>query len=469
MSDTEQPVGPVNKQVVQAQPVAPVVLKSINADQFRLDQLNTWSSTVPTSLRRLHLVAAAVLILVFGFGGYWAATAKLGGAAVGSGRVIAAGNNRVVQHLEGGIINKILIKVGDVVTAGMPLAELDTTAVISQLNSSQIQRAIFAAQLARWRAEIVGAESFSVDQAALAPMEANERVVEAVNSQQSAFKATLAVKQKIISMLDAKIEASKNDIEAQQATIVSLSQQYDLIKLEHTDLKKLLADGLTARPRVLQLERTMSQIDAQRSVSEFAIAKGKSDITALSEEKQKTTLEYAENANRNFTVVQRDFNTIEDVEARLKDRLARSVIRAPVDGVVFRIPKMTEGAVLSPGDAFAEIFPDREDLNIEVAVQPKDITAVHKGQDVEVVFLSDQRAKLAPLEGTVEYISTDTFVDKESGNTNYMVRASIKKGQDNARILPGNQAEVFFATEPKTLVELLSEPLTRFTSKAFTG
>ena len=161
-------------------------------------------------------------------------------------------------------------------------------------------------------------------------------------------------------------------------------------------------------------------------------------------------------------------NTTEDVEARLKDRLVRSVIRSPADGIVFRVYKQTEGAVLGPGEAFVEVFPDREAMSVEVVVQPKDITSIHKGQTVDIVFQSDHRARLLPVEGTVDYISTDSIVN-QSGVALYLVRASVNKGQDERRVLPGNTADVYFQTEPKTLVQILADPLTRFTFKAFTG
>jgi HlyD family type I secretion membrane fusion protein len=457
------------QQTNEQQTSTPVTLRSITAERFRTDQLNGWAAAVPFGQRRLRVIAALVLVGVFGFGGYWASTAHLGGAAVGVGRVIATGSNRIVQHLEGGILSRVLVNQGDIVSVGTPLGELDTTAIVSQLTATQIQRATLAAQLARWRAAIDGIDSFSVDPEQLAPMHDNPRVVEAVKSQQGAFAATLAVERKQLSMLDAKIDAARNDIDSQKATIVALNEQDSLIKMEHSDLNKLLTSGLTGKSRVLALERTMAQISAQRSIAEFTIAKGESDIRALSEEKDRTSLQYAEDANKNFAIVQRDMNSTEDIEARLKDRLARSVIRSPADGVVFRVYKRTEGSVLGPGESFVEIFPDREAMSVEVVVQPKDITSVHKGQTVDVVFQSDHRAKLIPIEGTVDYISTDTIVNEQSGRAMYIVRASINKGQDERRVLPGNTAEVYFQTEPKTLVQLLAEPLTRFAFKAFTG
>jgi multidrug efflux pump subunit AcrA (membrane-fusion protein) len=200
---------------------APVTLRSLTAERFRTEQLNGWAASVPFGQRRLRTIAALVLVGVFGFGGYWASTAELGGAAVGSGRVIATGNNRIVQHLEGGILSRIFVRQGDIVAAGTPLAELDTTALNSQLTTAQVQRATLAIQLARWRAAIDGSESFTVDPKRLEPMQNNERVVAALNSEQERSRQR-SLSSKQVSMTDAKIEASRNEIAARKP-ISSLS------------------------------------------------------------------------------------------------------------------------------------------------------------------------------------------------------------------------------------------------------
>jgi multidrug resistance efflux pump len=213
----------------------------------------------------------------------------------------------------------------------------------------------------------------------------------------------------------------------------------------------------------------MSQITAQRSTAEYSIEQAESLIKSYNEEMQKIGLEYTEKANQNVSRLQRELNALEDVESRLANRLQRSVIRAPSDGIVFRVYKTTEGAVLGPGESFAEIFPDQDELNVEVLVQPRYISSVEPGQNVNLVFQSDHRANLVPLEGIVEYISTDTIVDETTGVASYVVHVSIRKGQEDRRVLPGNIAEAFFSTEPKTLVELVTEPLTRFAFRSFKG
>src|SRR5690606_4832805 len=117
---------------------------------LRLDALQSWSDAIPTSRRGPMLAATLVLVALFGFGGAWAATAKLGGALIASGRVIAEGNNRVVQHLEGGIIEEIRVNEGDTVKRGDIIAQLDETANRSQRDRMYIERALATIELERW-------------------------------------------------------------------------------------------------------------------------------------------------------------------------------------------------------------------------------------------------------------------------------------------------------------------------------
>ena len=442
--------------------------RSPETEQFQLSQLQNWTVGLPISTGKILIFAAVVIFGLFGIGGYWAATAEIGGAVTGGGRVVASGNNRIVQHLEGGILSEIHIREGEVVEAGGVVAELDVTQVRSQYAATQLQRATLMVELARWRAESEGADSFEVQAEDLEPVGDHPRVLGALRSQTAEFNASLAVVEKEQAILDAKIAAEHDEISSLEASIESYRTQGDLIKLEHADLSSLLDRGLTARPRVLALQRAISQVASQISAATYSIDQSRSNIRAFEDEKRKIDLEYTERANRNVSRVQKELNTTEDIEARLADRLRRSTLRSPVDGVVFRVHKTTPGAVLGAGEPFAEIFPISDELTIQAWVAPKDIAHVRLGQDVDVVFQSDHRANLTPMKGAVRYISTDTVVDEETGAASYVVDVSLDATNEPDRaVLPGNTADVYFRTEPKTLVDIVSEPITRFAFRSF--
>lgn len=442
---------------------------TLPTDAFRAEQLNDWSKRLPTRRRGLLLVAAVVLFGVFGLGGGWAATAKIGGAVSADGRVIAAGTNVVVQHLEGGIIKSIDVREGDVVERDQVLAVLDVTADQSQLHAVKVQQAMLTIELERWRAQNRIGSAVDVDISRFGDVADEARVQETLESQLAEFEASRDVTERRLSMLDAKIAAEEEDISSSGELLTAYQTQIDLVNDELGGLRELLADGLTTRSRVLALERGLAQLTAQYAQQEFTINKSRHNILSAQQEKEAALLEVKEEANKNITRVQSELNQLADMALRLEDRLSRAVIRSPVDGVVFRINFKSVGAVLPKGETFVEVFPRQKALAIETLLSPKDISEVKVGQAIDIVFASDHREILTPLSGTVEYVSTDTIVNPDTGESYYVVRSTVDAGQEERIILPGNQADVFFKTTPRTLVEYILEPITRFAFRTFKG
>ncbi len=186
-------------------------------------------------------------------------------------------------------------------------------------------------------------------------------------------------------------------------------------------------------------------------------------------QKQQITSKYNQDANKNISQIEGDINSIEDIVDRLTDQMDRAEIRSPVNGIVFQVHKTTKGSVLGPGEPFIEIFPEGESLKIKALVAPKDISEVSLGQKVDIVFSSDFRQQVVPTKGVVDYISTDTLVDQKTGAINYVVEIALDNVPTDRKILPGNTAQVFFKTPPKTLLEILAGPISNFAFRSFKG
>lgn len=436
---------------------------------LRLDALQSWSNTIPTNRRKPMLFAGLVLVAVFGFGGAWAATAKLGGALIASGRVITQGNNLVVQHLEGGILKEIDVREGDIVQRGEVVAKLDETANSSQLDRMHIDRALAIIELERWRSERNDkAETFTVPPEKLSPVADNARVLEAYESQVAEFQNTRRALQQQLLVLDGKIANEKEDLIYLKDQLAALDAQKGLIVKEEADLADLLAKGLTQRTRVLTLQREMSRIDAQKSNTQAAVQKSHHNIRSFNDEKQRLVAEHAANTSQKITELQQRLNQTEDLINRLNDRLRRADIVAPVDGVVLSVPFKSIGAVVKPGEKIAEILPKEAPLLFEVPVMPQDITKVFVDQDVEIIFPSDQVTVTPPLKGKVVYISADSISLPTDARVSYYI-AHVRMGEERhgRNILPGNVAELFFKTEARTLLQHLADPVTRFALRTY--
>ncbi|MDG4675991.1 HlyD family type I secretion periplasmic adaptor subunit [Shinella sp. 838] len=436
---------------------------------LRLEALQNWSDTIPTSRRGPMLVASIVLVALFGFGGAWAATAKLGGALIAGGRVITEGNNRIVQHLEGGIIEEIDVREGDTVRRGDIIAKLDETANRSQLDRMHIERALAIIELERWRTERnTTAETFTVVAEKLAPVADNPRIVEAYASQVDEFKNTRRALQQKLLVLDGKIANEEEDLVYLKDQLAALGAQKDLLIKEEAGLADLLAKGLTQRARVLALQREMSRIDAQKSNAQATVQKSHHNIRSFNDEKQRLVAEHAANTSQKITELQQKLSQSEDVINRLNDRLRRADIAAPVDGIVLSMPFKSIGAVVQPGEKIAEILPQDAPLLFEVPILPKDITKVFVDQEVQIIFPSDQTTVTPPLKGKVIYISADTVAMPEDPRVSYYIaRVRMEKERHGRNILPGNVAELFFQTEARTLLQHLADPVTRFALRTY--
>lgn len=436
---------------------------------LRLDALQSWSDAVPTSRRGPMLLAGIVLIAIFGFGGAWAATAKLGGAMISSGRVIAEGNNRIVQHLEGGILQDIRVHEGDTVRRGDVIAKLEETATRSQQDRMHIERALTTIELERWRTERdATAESFSIAPEKLSPVANNPRVVEAYESQVAEFKSSRQARQQQMLVLDGKIANEEEDLVYLKDQVSAYETQKALIVKEETDLSDLLAKGLTQRTRVLSLQREMSRIDAQKSNAQAMIQKSHHNIRSFNDEKQQLVSEHAARTSQKITELQQKLNQTEDVLNRLDDRLRRADITAPVDGIVLSMPFKSIGAVVQPGEKIAEILPEDAPLLFEVPILPQDITKIFVDQEVEIIFPSDQVTVTPPLKGKVVYISADTMtMPTDTRVAYYTARVQMSGARHGRNILPGNVAEVFFQTEARTLLQHLADPITRFALRTY--
>lgn len=433
---------------------------------FRIGDLQSWSSAVPAGNRGPMIVALCVLLAVFGFGGYWAATAPLGGAVITSGRIVAQGSNIAVQNLEGGILARILVVEGQSVKRGDVLAEMDTTSVSSQLQRVRIDRAISMIELDRWRAERDGVTT-SLNIEILGDLAEHPRVREAFNSQTAESTSAREAFLQELRSIDGEIQNEEEDLSYLASQLDQTQVQLDLIGNERTNLGKLHEKGLVSNSRILSLDRELSRLEAERSNVQSTIAKSHNNIASLKERKRQLQAERDVTISEKLTELQKRMTVHEDQVIRLEDILRRADLVSPVDGTILNIPAKSVGAVIQPGKTIVEILPSDVALEVEAPVAPADINKVFKGQTAEIVFPSDQINVKPPLKGEVEYVSADALLDVASEQVRYITRVSLNEDWNGRTILPGMVAEVFFQTESKTLLELLAEPVTRFARRAF--
>jgi len=437
-------------------------------DRFQRSDLQNWHTNVDTDGKPILRVAWWVFIIVFGFGGVWAFFAPLGGAIVSSGRVVAEDRNRVVQHLEGGILAELRVREGDIVTKGEIIATLDDTQVEAQRQANLLQRAILRVQLARYRAETAELNAIQFPEDINPDVAAHPRVAEAIASQREEFRAQLGFLKAGAEINDARIRGQQGDIEGLGEVLVAMDRQLELYELELKDYRELLAAGRIDRPRVFATERQVVDLRARIARTNLDIRAAENNIETLGNEKRQMKLKFSKDGYEALVGIQQKMNQIEGTIVRLQDVKKRLTIRSPENGTVFRIAKRTLGAVIKPGEPILEIFPDDDLLTIEGQLELRHKEKVSVGQEAEVVFPGNRIESVTQYPATVTYVSADAVVSENNPMGSYVIRVALVDADSKiSNFLPGKQAEIYVKTKPTTFIDIILAPITRFTQNVF--
>lgn len=363
----------------------------------------------------IWLVGASVLVFLI-----WAKFAVIDEIVRAEGEVVSSSRPQIVQNLEGGILAELSVSEGDAVQPGQMLARLRGTQFESAVEDLQEQ--IDAAEIRRLRleAEMAGMFDFTV------PDDLAQRSPEIVASEQA--------------LLNARQSDYVSRVDGAQRVLAEARQEKDL-------LEDLLARDIVALIEVTRARKAYS--DAENRLNEIVTSAELDRASAYSE-----TLQQLATLRQDLRVAQ--------------DRLERTVITAPMRGIVNNMAITTIGGVVRPGEEIFQIIPLDEELFIEARVRPADIANVVPGQRATVKLSAYDYTIYGSLSGEVQVISADTFEDERRRDAapHYKVTlrvdaANLSERQRDVEIRPGMQAAVELHTGQKTVLQYLTKPLYR--------
>jgi epimerase transport system membrane fusion protein len=424
---------------------------------------------VVTDDRSIRQIGIIILVAMFGVLGTWGYFAPIDSSALAPGYVTVKSHRKTVQHLDGGIVSKLLAKDGDVVKAGDFLLILDGTEVKAQLEILRGQHITLAAQLARLTAERDQANqiNFPVDLQDLS----NQYVVEArqgenqiFNARKRSYQGEILVLNQRVSQLSSKIKGLHGQRASKQELIKSYSE-------EVSDLKELLAEGFTNKLRLLDSERNyavntgeVAALSSEIASSEMEIGETKLQILQLQKKFQEEVAgKYSEVQDQLYDVDQRLIAT--------NDKVTRTEIKSPSNGKVLGLSVHNVGGVITPGKPILDIVPQKEELIISAQVSPMDIDRVRVGLLSEVRFSAFKQAVTPKMQGKLINLSADRITDEKTGMPYY--QAVIELTPDSyeklggLELLPGMPAEVLINTGERTVFEYLMQPVTNAFARAF--
>jgi HlyD family type I secretion membrane fusion protein len=444
------------------------------AEQEPVEQA-PWYESLPRSTRFATIAGVLTMaVTLMGFG-VWGNMAPIAGAVVASGVFVATGQNKIIQHLEGGVIREIYVREGDVVEQDQLLVDLDETAPRAELRRLFLRRARLTAIDARLQTEM-REENEIIFPDELSLVAGDPEVKEILESQRMTFTARQNNMNSDISSINEGINALNERIQGSYVQLDAVKRQIVLLSEEIDTKAYLLQTGLVRKPELLILQRSKANLEGEvgRIMGDIGdakerIAKSYEQINGVKKTAIKTAVEQMHEVRGELV----------DVRERMlgaKGILDRIRITAPVRGVVVKLRYHTHGGVIEAGKNIMEILPLKEELIIEARVRPQDIDSVRSGQHA-MVRLTALNQRITPMvSGKVIYLSADTLADEKKsqqvGPTDiYIVRVKL----DSAEALavpdfsptPGMPAEVYIKTSERTFFQYIAKPIHDSMMRAF--
>jgi HlyD family secretion protein len=399
----------------------------------------------------------------------WGGSAPLSSAAIATGQVVVESYRKTIQHLEGGIVREIAVVDGDVVAAGDLLIRMDDTKARTNLDALQGRYYAARAQEARLVAERDEAAEIAFPDELLKAI--HPAAAEAMVGQRKIFEARRAWLAGQIAILRQQMAQLSEEIAALRQQVESETRQTALVSEEMEGVEALVNKGLERKARLLALQRAAEEIGARRSDHLGQIARARQKIGEA--ELQITDLQ-----NRQVDEVMRELRKTQDDLFDLKEKLLaardvldRTVVVAPMGGVVVNRRVHTVGGVVNPGDLLLEIVPQKEELIVEARVRMDDIDMVRPGLPVQVRLTAYKQRWTPTVEGIVRTVSADRLQDSRSGDAFFNARIGVEpeslKKLPDVELYPGMPADVLIVAQPRTALDYMLLPITASLAHAF--
>jgi HlyD family type I secretion membrane fusion protein len=427
-----------------------------------------WERGIASNPNGIGWAGYLAITLLVGTFGAWAALAPLSGAALAPGVIAAAGRNIMIQHLEGGIIQEILVTEGERVKAGQALVILDPTEAETQLNRLTTQLVTNQAMMARLTAERDGALSMA------GPVETDagsKETLDIFQEQNKEFQARLSrytSEREILHQRVAALDDARTGLQSQQDAI---AEQLSIVSDELAAKKTLVDQGLTNRFEYTQILRNRADLIGQRGVVASEVATAITQRIEALEQLERLATQRVEEAVTRLNEVRTTLADLEDQLIAARRVLERTVISAPVDGIVVSSVYNSKGSVVAPGGEMLEILPTTEKVIVEARLNPQDIDIVKVGQTARL-RLSALNMRLTPeVDGKVIHLSADRLVDEVTQEPYYRARIGITDNLPASvaveQLYPGMPVEAFIETGERTFFEYLARPILDSFNRAF--
>ncbi len=412
-----------------------------------------------SSVLLLSIVTLVLVIFV------WAAITELDNVVRGNGKTVSEAQNQLVQSSEPGVIRRRYVNDGDFVEKGQLLFDIDPVDAKTLLDQAQKRFSTLTVKSLRLKAEVDNSTPNF-------PPTLIENAPNAVSTEIALYQARLDDLTTKSAILEQRRIQKLSEIQELKIQFETASKGLALIRREITTLEPLVKNGLAPETRLISLKREEEASIGQASAAESGQKRLLSGLDELDEQLKAEKQKYKTSALTDLSTIESEIAELAARIPALENRVERTSIKSPVDGVINRINYITADAYVSTGEILLEIVPTGSDLIVETQIDPKDIADIAIGQEVKISLTAYDPSKFGRIDGKVLSVSADALTDPQTGLQFYSVDVSLdgtlyEDSGEEVAILPGMVASIDVLSGKRTILDYFWQPISKTRDKAF--
>ena len=407
----------------------------------------------------LLLVIAGLFVFLIGY----ASVAEIDERTRGSGQVMPSSDVQTIQSLEGGIITDILVREGDAVKKGQVLMRIDDVLFASEEGGLEIRLASLQARKIRLQAEVRGTTPEF-------PQDLKDQAGSIVENELKLYQSRMDELKTSLERIKDEERSTKSNIEEVRASINKYSKSRSLLKKELDIATRLVASKAMPEIEKIRLERQYAEVIGDLQTAIEAKSSQEAKLSSIQKKSSEKLSAFKSDSLGKLNEVETQIRSIEEGLKSVGDRVARTDLKAPVDGIVQRLALKTVGGVVEPAQKLIDIIPIEDDLLIRAKVSPADVAFLRPGQEVKVSITAYDPQIYGRLDGSLERISADT-IEEQDGSVFFEVDVRTKKnylGSEDVplKITTGMIANIEVITGRRTILTYILKPILRAKNNA---
>lgn len=394
----------------------------------------------------------------------WSLIARFDEVSVAAGEVVPQGRIKTIQHLEGGIIEDIYVRDGDIVRLDTPLVQINLGQLANNRDELQIRLDGLLLAKARLEAEAGGKPYVAPAEIAARQPKLAQAEEATYRARQEEFNATRAV-------LEGQVVQRRRDVGETNARLTAAENSLTLARERLAISQDLLKDGLTSKLEHSQIQSQVEAFNGEAASMREAAPRARAALGEAQERVKELSFKFSREAQEFLGEAELNIARTKELLTTADDQETRSTIKSPITGIVKNSRYHTIGGVVRPGEAIMDIVPSEDDLVVEAKLNPVDRGFVRAGQKATVKIDTFDYARYGGIEGEVVSVAPDSTVP-ENAMPYFKVVVRTEKPylgdeSEGLAITPGMGATVDIHTGTKSVMSYLVKPVLKLKAEAF--